>query len=127
MNAQPASPAPLNDSLNDGLNAGLDTGLNTRMAASTCPLCGQANQCAITAGLPAESCWCMQEPVSREALAQLPAEARGKACICPACGSGQFPGAEPAKGVLDKLDTQGQGSATAMPSDPDRPPQRPRD
>ncbi|MEG1130632.1 MAG: cysteine-rich CWC family protein, partial [Comamonas sp.] len=41
--------------------------------------------CAITAGLPPESCWCMQTPVSKDALAQLPPEARGKACICPVC------------------------------------------
>lgn len=52
---------------------------------SRCPLCGQANQCAITAGLLPESCWCMQTPVSQDALAQLPSEARGKACICPVC------------------------------------------
>ena len=52
---------------------------------SACPLCGQPNQCAISAGLPPESCWCMQTPVSQDALARLPAEARGKACICPVC------------------------------------------
>ncbi|WP_442881574.1 cysteine-rich CWC family protein [Comamonas sp.] len=39
----------------------------------------------MTAGLPPESCWCMQTPVSKDALAQLPPEARGKACICPVC------------------------------------------
>jgi hypothetical protein len=27
----------------------------------------------------------MQTPVSRDALQRLPADARGKACICPAC------------------------------------------
>ncbi len=53
--------------------------------ASRCPLCGQPNQCAISAGLPPQSCWCMQTPVSRDALERLPADARGKACICPAC------------------------------------------
>ncbi|QIL82152.1 cysteine-rich CWC family protein [Diaphorobacter sp. HDW4A] len=52
---------------------------------SHCPLCGQANQCAIVAGLPPESCWCMNEPVSNEALERIPQEQRGKACICPAC------------------------------------------
>jgi hypothetical protein len=56
---------------------------------SLCPLCGQPNQCAISAGLPPESCWCMQTSVSQDALAQLPAEARGKACICPACAQGK--------------------------------------
>jgi hypothetical protein len=52
---------------------------------SRCPLCGQPNQCAIAAGQPAESCWCMQQPVSKEALARLAPEARGKSCICPQC------------------------------------------
>lgn len=52
---------------------------------SLCPLCGQANQCAISAGLPPESCWCMQTPVSKEALNRLPAETRGQSCICPLC------------------------------------------
>ncbi len=50
-----------------------------------CPLCGQANECAIVAGLPPESCWCMKEPVSREALERIAPEQRGKACICPHC------------------------------------------
>ena len=52
---------------------------------SRCPLCGQANQCAIVAGLPPESCWCMNEPVSREALARVPADLQGKSCLCPHC------------------------------------------
>ncbi|WP_313303462.1 cysteine-rich CWC family protein [Diaphorobacter sp.] len=50
-----------------------------------CPLCGQSNQCAITAGQPPDSCWCMQTPVSREALARIPSAQRGKTCICPHC------------------------------------------
>ncbi|MFN4118769.1 cysteine-rich CWC family protein [Acidovorax sp.] len=64
-------------------------------SASTCPLCGGANQCAITAGQPAESCWCMARVIEPEALRALAPGARGKACICPACGSitlGQAPG-----------------------------------
>lgn len=57
--------------------------------SSHCPLCGQANQCAIAAGQPAESCWCMQADLSRQVLARIPEAQRGKACICPACGRGQ--------------------------------------
>ncbi|WP_081497269.1 cysteine-rich CWC family protein [Acidovorax sp. CF316] len=52
---------------------------------SRCPLCGQPNQCAVAAGLPAQECWCMSTPVSPVALARLPAEQRGLACICPEC------------------------------------------
>ncbi|MBX9832893.1 MAG: cysteine-rich CWC family protein [Burkholderiaceae bacterium] len=56
--------------------------------ASVCPLCGQANQCAIAAGQPAESCWCMEPgSIAPGALAALTPEQRGKTCICPACGS----------------------------------------
>ncbi|KAB2901792.1 MAG: cysteine-rich CWC family protein [Burkholderiaceae bacterium] len=50
-----------------------------------CPLCGQANQCAVAAGLPAQDCWCMHTPVSREALARLAPGQRGRSCICPLC------------------------------------------
>lgn len=50
-----------------------------------CPLCGQPNQCAIVSGLAPESCWCMTTPVSREALARIAPEQRGKACICAHC------------------------------------------
>lgn len=57
--------------------------------SSHCPLCGQANQCAIAAGQPAESCWCMRADISRQVLARIPEAQRGKACICPACGRGQ--------------------------------------
>lgn len=52
---------------------------------SQCPLCGQPNQCAVTAGLPIEDCWCMHTPVSPTALARLPAGQRGLTCICPVC------------------------------------------
>ncbi|WP_081474701.1 cysteine-rich CWC family protein [Acidovorax radicis] len=68
-------------------------------AASVCPLCGQANLCAIAAGQPAESCWCMApHTIAPAALAALPPEQRGKTCICPACGSsgGQPPPQQPA-------------------------------
>ncbi|HRM48497.1 MAG: cysteine-rich CWC family protein [Alicycliphilus sp.] len=52
---------------------------------SDCPLCGQSNQCAMVAGLPATRCWCMTQPVAPAALQQLPPERRGLACICPEC------------------------------------------
>ncbi|WP_284409431.1 cysteine-rich CWC family protein [Acidovorax sp. SUPP3334] len=55
---------------------------------SRCPLCGQRNACAITAGAPAADCWCMAAPVSPEALARLAPAQRGVACLCPACAAG---------------------------------------
>ena len=56
------------------------------LSTAACPLCGQPNQCAIAAGRPAHSCWCMTAAIPAEALAAIPAAERGKACICPACG-----------------------------------------
>ncbi|MDH4283086.1 MAG: cysteine-rich CWC family protein [Myxococcales bacterium] len=53
-----------------------------------CPLCGQANECAIAAGRDAESCWCMNVIIDTAALASIPPEARGKVCICVRCASG---------------------------------------
>ncbi|PTT39429.1 hypothetical protein DBR23_11165 [Acidovorax sp. HMWF018] len=66
----------------------------THPVPSACPLCGQPNQCAIAAGLPAESCWCMTQTIDPAALAALPQEARGKVCICAACGA-PAPDAQP--------------------------------
>ncbi|ABM31013.1 cysteine-rich CWC family protein [Paracidovorax citrulli] len=56
-----------------------------------CPLCGQSNQCAIEAGRPAASCWCMDALVSPTALAAVPDPARGMACLCPRCAAGVQP------------------------------------
>ncbi|MFT4241858.1 MAG: cysteine-rich CWC family protein [Acidovorax sp.] len=65
--------------------------------AARCPLCGQHNQCAMVAGRPAESCWCMAARIPAPVLAAIPASARGTACVCPACGRapGSAPGAAP--------------------------------
>jgi hypothetical protein len=57
--------------------------------AERCPLCGQANQCAMevekATGEKQPPCWCTKVDFSADLLAQLPLEARGKACICEAC------------------------------------------
>ncbi|RZI93007.1 MAG: hypothetical protein EOP39_31825 [Rubrivivax sp.] len=58
-----------------------------------CPLCGQANLCAIEAArltgqAPAE-CWCMQVEFDTSALTSLPVESRGLACICQRCATQQ--------------------------------------
>lgn len=54
-----------------------------------CPLCGQANQCAIeierTTGVQQPPCWCAQTMFSAELLRKIPEPARGVACLCPAC------------------------------------------
>jgi hypothetical protein len=57
--------------------------------AERCPLCGQANQCAMetekATGEKQPPCWCTRVDFSADLLGRLPEEARGKACICGAC------------------------------------------
>ena len=56
------------------------------LANTVCPLCGGANQCApASAGTFEVPCWCTRAPISREALAKIPPERVGKACLCPRC------------------------------------------
>ena len=38
-------------------------------------------------GVVAERCWCMDAEFKPEVLELLPAEARGKACICAKCAA----------------------------------------
>ena len=65
---------------------------DTSLEPSRCPLCGQANQCAMeverATGIEQPPCWCTQANFSKELLERLPAEARGQACICAACAQG---------------------------------------
>ena len=57
-----------------------------------CPLCGQPNACAAQAaqasGQPQPPCWCAQTSISPAALAALPPQAVGRACLCRACATG---------------------------------------
>lgn len=53
---------------------------------TTCPLCGQANQCAPAASCDLNTpCWCRQATFSAELLAKIPEAQRGIACVCAAC------------------------------------------
>jgi len=60
--------------------------------ANHCPLCGQANLCAMEAeratGVRQPPCWCTQAHFSAALLERLPPEARGRACVCRACVDG---------------------------------------
>lgn len=49
---------------------------------SVCPGCGQQNLCAVSAGEPAENCWCFRLPFGLTEQAALPATA---SCYCPSC------------------------------------------
>ncbi|WP_407943036.1 cysteine-rich CWC family protein [Marinomonas atlantica] len=52
-----------------------------------CPLCKAENQCAITLGHSADSCWCHDSTVlvSDNLLARVPETLKGEACICQKC------------------------------------------
>jgi hypothetical protein len=60
-----------------------------------CPLCGEPNRCAMeverATGVKQPPCWCTQVKFEAELLSRIPENARGKACICPACGREQTP------------------------------------
>ncbi|MBB6674855.1 cysteine-rich CWC family protein [Cohnella nanjingensis] len=56
-----------------------------------CPVCGGDNGCALLAGQPIEQCWCMRTRIPKEVLSAIPAERRGKACVCQACAAGSAP------------------------------------
>lgn len=54
--------------------------------APLCPLCGQPNACAPSAsGRFDTACWCSDLSLPAALFEQLPAAARGSACICRAC------------------------------------------
>ncbi|WP_084596187.1 cysteine-rich CWC family protein [Pseudomonas massiliensis] len=58
--------------------------------ASTCPVCGSSNHCALIEG-QANPCWCFSVKVAEETLASLPESQRGQACLCPGCAAGLSP------------------------------------
>jgi hypothetical protein len=65
---------------------------DSALEPTRCPLCGQVNQCAMeaerTSGVKQPPCWCTDLKFDRELLEQLPDQALGKTCICPACARG---------------------------------------
>jgi hypothetical protein len=56
-----------------------------------CPLCGQANLCAMEqarrTGQAQPPCWCLAVAIAPATLAAIPPEARNLACICAACAA----------------------------------------
>ena len=55
-----------------------------RLDPARCPLCAQPNKCGMAAG--EASCWCFEAQLALDALARIPEQARGVACICAKCG-----------------------------------------
>ena len=56
---------------------------------SRCPLCGEANRCAMEienqTGLAQPPCWCTTATFSAGLLQQIEPQARGVACVCANC------------------------------------------
>jgi hypothetical protein len=56
-----------------------------------CPLCGQANACAMEAerltGRVQPPCWCLSASFATGVLERIPDMARGAACICERCAA----------------------------------------
>jgi hypothetical protein len=67
----------------------------TVIAATSCPLCGEANLCAMelqkATGQPQPPCWCTGVDFSAQLLERLPAASRGIACICARCAESGEP------------------------------------
>jgi cysteine-rich CWC protein len=53
-------------------------------AAGRCPLCGQANDCAMAPG-EGGRCWCLDAVFDAALLASVPASSAAIACVCAAC------------------------------------------
>jgi len=65
--------------------------------ATTCPLCGEANECGIAEGK--SSCWCFSATVDPEVLARVPEAQQNVTCICRTCAA-----AKPAQVVSPTLE-----------------------
>lgn len=59
--------------------------------ATRCPLCGQANRCAMEiereTGVAQGPCWCTEADFTAELLATVPIDAQDLACVCAACAA----------------------------------------
>ncbi|HWI82904.1 cysteine-rich CWC family protein [Ramlibacter sp.] len=59
-----------------------------------CPICGQANRCAMEVeretGVQQGACWCTGVDFGADLLAQVPPAAQRQACICAACAAKQL-------------------------------------
>lgn len=61
--------------------------MTATVRSDLCPLCGGPNACGLAEGNV--KCWCFSVSIAKEALAQVPEEARDKACLCRCCATGK--------------------------------------
>ncbi|MCP3907017.1 MAG: cysteine-rich CWC family protein [Oceanicoccus sp.] len=57
----------------------------TLSAQQSCPICGEANGCAIANNAEASNCWCMEVNIPEELIEQANQRGDMKRCICQAC------------------------------------------
>ena len=62
----------------------LDAGTTVDVDPASCPLCGETNRCAEVGG-SSSPCWCATRQFPATLLAEVPAAAVGRACICSNC------------------------------------------
>jgi hypothetical protein len=56
-----------------------------------CPLCGEANACALAGNAAADTCWCASVTITTAVLERVPPAARGVACVCRRCAAALAP------------------------------------
>jgi len=68
-----------------------DEPVDIAIDATICPLCGNANRCAMEleriTGQEQPPCWCLKVSFSDSVLKSIPDAAVGVACLCPACAT----------------------------------------
>jgi len=50
-----------------------------------CPLCDQANRCAMAENESVSACWCTSIRLTEDMLEEVPAKDRGVRCVCATC------------------------------------------
>lgn len=79
------------DAMSTNINTNTDINTSTNNDTTNdqvCPICQQLNQCVISRGQGSiNDCWCMhlEEKIPDELLNMVPADLRGKACVCENC------------------------------------------
>lgn len=60
--------------------------MSTEQDPGRCPLCNRGNACGLAdPTASASTCWCFSAQIASGTLELIPAEVRGRACLCSAC------------------------------------------
>ncbi|WP_144212614.1 cysteine-rich CWC family protein [Shewanella donghaensis] len=50
-----------------------------------CPVCQQANQCAVSVGKSIQDCWCLAQSTKASIIPRVLDDLKGQACVCQSC------------------------------------------